>query len=250
VLNPSGRPLYEGRSPTRQLPKPDYLEAIGTSATELARYEFMFFQLLDHHRIPRALYATLSSDPSQFVDLASRVFRGKNEPERKLNENETALAHQAWRVLHNWDHLPGRREDTVDAEHLKRWVEDARLEFAETDRADIGDELIGKVLATSPTGADGLWPAEPVREIIEAIGSLNLESGIHTGVVNARGFTSRGVFDGGKLEWDLATHYRELSKQTASKWRRTSRVLRRLAEDYERQARQHDAEAAVRADTQ
>jgi excisionase family DNA binding protein len=228
----------------------DYLERDGTPEQALAQYEFAFFQLLDHHRTPRALYAALASNPSQFVDLASRVFRGKNEPERKFNEQETALAHQAWRVLRNWRQLPGRGEDAIDAKHLKQWVDDARLEFAETNRADIGDELIGQVLSASPDGADGLWPAEPVREIIETIGSQDLESGIHTGVINARGFTSRGIFDGGKLEWDLATRYRELSKQTASRWRRTSRVLRRLAEDYERQARQNDAEAAVRADTQ
>jgi hypothetical protein len=32
----------------------DYLDANGTPAIDLARYEFMFFQLLDRHRTPRA----------------------------------------------------------------------------------------------------------------------------------------------------------------------------------------------------
>jgi hypothetical protein len=229
----------------------DYLEAKGTDPTALARYEFVFFHLLDHHRIPRALFTALASDPSLFVDLAARVYRGKGDPEQKLDEREAALARHAWWVIRHWRGLPGRRDDnTVDGEHLKKWVHGARLAFAESDRADIGDELIGQTLAASPQGSDEIWPAEPVREIIETIGSQNIESGIHTGVMNDRGVTSRGIFDGGKQEWDLAAHYRELSKQTATDWPRTSRVLRRLAEDYERQARSNDAEAAVRADTE
>jgi hypothetical protein len=228
----------------------DYLEREGAPAQELARYEFAFFPLLDHHRAPRALFDALAADPNEFVDLASRVYRGKNEPERKPDKHEVALAHHAWWVISHWRQLPGHHEDAVNAEHLKKWVQDARLGFAESDRADIGDELIGQLLAASPAGSDGIWPAESVREIIESTGSQNIESGIHTGVINDRGVTTRGVFDGGQQEWELAAHYRELSTQTATNWKRTSRVLRRLAEDYERQARRNDAEAAVRADTQ
>ena len=229
----------------------DYLEAEETDPTALAKYEFTFFHLLDNHRRPRALFAALAREPSLYVDLVSRIYRGKNEPERKLDERETALANHAWWVIHHWRELPGRREDgTIEDEHLKSWVHQARLAFADSDRADIGDELIGQTLATSPQGSDGLWPAEAVREIIEAIGSQDIESGIHTGVINDRGTTSRGVFDGGKQEWEIAANYRELSKQMATDWPRTSRVLRRLAEDYEQQAHRNDAEAAVRADTQ
>ena len=229
----------------------DYLDAAGIDQTELARYEFVFFNLLDHHRTPRALFAALAREPSQFVDLVSRVYRGKNEPERKLDKREAALARHAWWVIRHWRGLPGQREDgTVDSEHLKNWVHDARLAFAESDRADIGDEVIGHVLAASPKGSDGIWPAEPVREIIETIGSQNIQSGIHTGVINDRGVTSRGIYDGGKQEWGLSHRYRELSKETATTWPRTSRLLRQLAEDYENQARRNDAESAVRADTE
>jgi Helix-turn-helix domain len=229
----------------------DFLEARGTDPAALAQYEFVFFHLLDHHRTPRALFTALAREPSLFIDLASRVYRGKNEPERKLDEREAALAQHAWWVIRHWRGLPGRRDDnTVDGEHLKAWVHNARLAFAESDRADIGDELIGQVLAASPPGSDGIWPTEPVREIIETIGSQNVESGVHTGVINDRGVTSRGVFDGGKQEWDLAMQYREWSTQTATDWRRTSRVLRGLAESYERDARREDAEAAVRGDTE
>ncbi len=229
----------------------DYLEAEGTDVERLARYEFMFFRILEHHRQPRALFAVLGSDPAVFVDLVSRVYRGRSEPRRQLGEQEDALAHQAWWVLHHWHDLPGRREDgTVDGEHLKQWVRDARLAFADNDRADIGDEQIGQVLAASPTGSDKIWPVEPVRDILETIGSVSMETGIHVGVFNQRGVTTRGVYDGGQQERTLAARYRQWAKQTAGSRPRTSRVLRGLAESYERQAQREDEEAEVTADTE
>jgi excisionase family DNA binding protein len=229
----------------------DYLESEQVDPDTIARYEFLFFRLLDHHREPRVLFAALGRDPSLFVDLVSRVYRGKREAHRQLDEHEAALAHHAWWVLNHWRDLPGRRDDgTIDAAHLRQWVTDARLTLADTDRADIGDEQIGQVLAASPAGTDDIWPAETVREIIETVGSRSIEAGIHLGVVNQRGVTSRGVFDGGQQERDLAARYRQWAKQTAGNWPRTSRVLRGLAEDYERQAQREDARAELSADTE
>lgn len=228
----------------------DYLEAQGAETDDLARYEFLFFRLLEHHRQPRALFEAMSCDPSLFVDLVQRVYRGKNEPKRQLNERDQALAQHAWWVLNHWHDLPGRREDgTVDDDHLTSWVREARLAFAESDRADIGDEEIGRVLSASPPGSDGAWPAEPVRELIETIGSASIEGGFHIGVINARGITSRGVYDGGEQERELAARYRAWAQDTA-RWRRTSRLLRRLADSYEHDARRMDEEAQITADTE
>ena len=79
----------------------DYLEAEGADAEKLAGYEFTFFRLLEHHRQPRALFGAMGSDPSLFVDLVNRVYRGKNESKRQLDASEEALARHAWWVLHN-----------------------------------------------------------------------------------------------------------------------------------------------------
>lgn len=229
----------------------DYLEAKGCDEETLAAYEFAFFLLLEHHRQPRALFSALGEDPKLFVSLVERVYRGKNQTKRQLTENEQALAHHAWWVLAHWREVPGLRDDgSIDGDHLTKWVQEVRLALAEIDRADIGDEQIGQVLASSPPGTDGIWPAEPVREIVETIGSTSIESGIHVGVINSRGVTSRGVFDGGEQERELAIRYREWTTATAGTWPRTSRVLRQLAESYERDAHREDEWAELRADTE
>ena len=147
-------------------------------------------------------------------------------------------------------HLPGLHQDgTFDGEHLERWVRDARLALADAHRADIGDEQIGQTLAASPPGSDGIWPAEPVRAIIETIGSPSIEAGIHVGALNERGVTTRGVYDGGQQEHDLADRYKRWAQQTSGEWPRTSRILRRLSDTYEQEARRQDAEARLSGDT-
>jgi hypothetical protein len=229
----------------------DYLETEGADLQTLSSYEFTYFQLLDHHRKPQALFSILGNDPRLFVEFISRVYRGKSEPRRDLDAHKAALAQNTWWILQNWRGLPGQRKDgTIDSHHLERWIRSARLAFAEVDRADIGDEQIGQILAASPQGSDGIWPAEPVRTIIETIGSPSIEVGIHVGVVIGRGFTTRGPYDGGEQERNIAGRYKRWAQQTAGEWPRTSRILRRLAEEYEREASRHDAEAQVSADTQ
>lgn len=228
----------------------DFLEREGADAHLLARYEFLFFRLLDRHRTPRALFAEMGRDSALFVDLVRRVYRGTDEePSADPYERDQAMASHAWWVLNHWNDIPGRQADgTIDGAHLEQWVREARLAFTDSNRADIGDEQVGQVLAASPQGADGVWPAEPVRDIIENIGSRHLITGIHVGVVNSSGVTSRGIYDGGTIERERARGYRAGAVATAGRWPRTSRMLRDLADDYERDARRADARADVTAD--
>ena len=67
------------------------------------------------------------------------------------------------------------------------------------------------------------------------------------GRINSRGVATRGVYDGGDQERALAARYAGWA-QTVGRWPRTSRLLRELAEDYERDARMEDERAARDAD--
>ena len=227
----------------------DYLEVQGISIETLAGLEFGFFQALEHHREPRALYAALGDAPELFVDLVSRVYRAKDAPRETPDQQAAAIASHAWHVLHDWRTVPGLQPDnSIDAAHLDSWVQKARLLLSDSDRADVGDEQIGELLSGSPNGADGAWPAEPVRDLVERLGSRELENGLHIGKVNARGVTSRGVYDGGTQERALAAEFRDWAATTAARWPRTSRLLRELAESYEREALREDMRAQADAD--
>lgn len=222
----------------------EYLEQRVPDDDELPGYEFMFFDLVHDHQPSGALYRALSRDPGDFVNMVSAIFRAEGESKRTPTPQERAFAHLSYSVLHNWRTLPGLAEDgTIDADHLTEWVRGARLALADSGRASIGDEQIGQVLASSPVGADGVWPAEAVREIIENVGNARIDTGLHIGKTNQRGVTSRGVFDGGAQERVLEQHHREMASKIATRWPRTARVLRGIADSYQHEARRNDAEA-------
>lgn len=227
----------------------DFLTRSHADDATIARYEFSFFRLLEHSREPAALTRILATDPGVFVDLVKLAFRGKDEPRRERSTQDSHLAGQAYTVLNGWKGYPGRTADgEIDPDILDEWVTRARLLLSESGRADVGDEVIGESFAHCPVGEDGAWPPEPIRGMIERIGSQELENGVLIGRLNSRGVTSRGVYDGGQQERDLAAKYRHWSAITASKWPRTSRILRNISERYERDARREDAEAELRGD--
>jgi hypothetical protein len=227
----------------------DYLERRGVAESVLARSEWAFFRMLEYTRRPRALYQALSGEPELFVELVCRVYRAKNAPASAETDGQTvAIAQNAWSVLHAWRRPPGLNDQgVIDGHDLRSWIRRARLQLADRDRADIGDHQIGQTLSGSPPGADGIWPAEEIRELIEDLASRNLESGLMIGVLNARGATTRGAYDGGAQEWTLAGRYRGWGEAIIDRWPRTGRLLLELAGDYERQARREDAEAHARA---
>jgi hypothetical protein len=216
----------------------------------VARNEYRFSRLLEHHREPAVLNRLLATQPEIFVDLVKLAYRRKHQTRRELTEPQRDQATLAWWFLHEWKGFPGRREDgSLDAQVMADWVKTARLALSEADRSDIGDELIGEAFAYSPVGDDGAWPAEPLRDLLEVIGSRELENGIVLGKLNSRGFTTRNVYEGGHQERQIAQQYREWSKITRTRWPRTARILRDLADSYERQARREDLEAELDADS-
>jgi DNA-binding transcriptional MerR regulator len=225
----------------------DFLENAEVEEATLARLEWSFFRVLERTRKPRALYRTLSAAPEFFAELVCRVYRPKNAPSSaKVDEQTIAIAQNAWSVLYAW--RPRLDESGgMDSNELRSWVERVRAELRSRDRADIGDHQIGQTLSGTQLGTDGAWPTEQVRKLIEDLASTNLESGLATGVLNSRGTTSRGLYDGGAQEWALAAKYQSWTETVARRWPRTGRLLTQLAEEYERQARREDLEAHTRA---
>ncbi|MFJ2620154.1 helix-turn-helix domain-containing protein [Glutamicibacter sp. NPDC087344] len=222
----------------------EYMEQHVPDDSELPGYEFFFFELLNEHRPSEALYRALCNDPTDFVNMLKLLFRGEGESHRTLTSQEQAIAQRSFSVLHEWRRLPGLRDDgTINAGKLTKWVRSARLALSDCGRGSIGDEQIGQILASSPVGTDGVWPAEPVREIIENVGNARIDTGLHIGKTNQRGITTRGMFDGGDQERALEKEYSDMAAKISTQWPRTARMLRGIANSYQLEARRHDAEA-------
>jgi len=119
-------------------------------------------------------------------------------------------------------------------------VHRAREKLKTLDREKIGDQQIGELLAHAPSDAgDDVWPHRAVRRVIEDVASHALEVGIEMGRINQRGVFSKSAYEGGAQERDLATKAATAAAAVAA-WPRTAQLLKRISENWTRQAVSED----------
>ena len=220
----------------------DYLERSSSDLQTRARLEFLFTGLLQHSRPTRALDQALRADPALFAEILSYVYWAEDEPrDQDVPPGRRAAATAGWAVLRSWRTPPGLGPDgTVDAASLRTWVTEARLLAAGSGRAATGDCTIGTVLAHIPPGSDGLWPAGPVRDLIEDLQSPAFENGMRSGKLNSRGLVWASQADSGIQERGLAAQSRAWAEHVADGWPRTAALLRQLADTYDEWAQRED----------
>ena len=216
------------------------------SNERIAQLEIPYIYIMEEWERQPALYREILRQPFVFADFISWVFKRCDgqvdddvDEETRHNRAETAFT-----VLRGLRGLPGQDDGgVVHADALCAWVSEARRLCHERNRGDIGEEQIGQILANAPVGADGVWPCEPVRDLLDAVRSQHVGQGFTTGKFNLRGVTSRGMFDGGEQERSLADGYRADAARISSLWPFTASLLRRLADSYESSGRQFDSES-------
>jgi hypothetical protein len=231
-----------------------YLDQSGeVSDVQLAGLEWSYLPLFEFSdRPPRMLQKALATEPRFFIEVLTKVYQpskesGIEEPAPNDLEREQAIARQAYDLLRAWCRVPGTTDDGIlEPAALEGWVKETRILAAQVGREAIADHQIGQVLAHSPPDPEGIWPAVPVRDLIEITRSQELERGLWVGVHNKRGVTSRAANDGGAQERDLARYYRRCAGETALEWPRTSAVLEQIAESYEHEGTRHDQDTERR----
>jgi hypothetical protein len=224
----------------------------GVARDEMARLEFLFIRALDRteHGIPN-LERQLAESPRLFVQVLALAFKrsddGEDPPEWRIQNDEQrqALALAAYTLLDRIRRIPGTDDNgTINAADLKTWITETRALCLELGRAAIGDQKIGQVLSVAPVGAEGVWPCEPVRDVLEDVASREIGIGIEVAVYNARGM--HHVKDDAADERALAERYRAWSRKLAFGHPYVATVLEEIAQRYDREAKRWISDAAVR----
>lgn len=215
---------------------------------ELAKREFAYLPVLSQggrSRKPLALFEAMATDASLFVSLLTLVFHPASGEHVEPTEEKKKQAQAAFRALESFHLVPGQSGAELDGATLLKWVREVLRLTAEADRAKIGAQYAGKVMAHSPKdSSDGAWPARAVRDVLEEVGSEEMERGIIIERFNMRGVYSKSPYDGGAAERALAAEARGWA-DTCAAWPRTAAMLARIAEDWERYAEQEDVRARL-----
>lgn len=216
------------------------------SCSDMARLEFQYLELFwfDEGSAPN-LEKEIEADPALFCEAVMFAYKREDSNEhREPTEKERAMAQRAYKLLDMLSLIPGNDENgNLTAEKLEKWMFRARELCVAKGRQISGDHHIGQLLSHAPEGKDGVWPCEPVREVLERVWSDDIRRGFEIGRRNSRGAHWRKA--GGDQERELAERYEEWAKASDYSYPRVAAALRGLAESYQREARWHDQKAAV-----
>ncbi|MBU1020094.1 MAG: hypothetical protein KJ847_02685, partial [Firmicutes bacterium] len=222
---------------------------------ELAELEVPFASIFDdlkrNLKSTFAIHRVLQNDPTYFAYLISTIYftdDGVKSNEENLTEEQLNVrAKNSISILDTFSTLPGLKEDgSIDAEELESWIESANKKCKEIKRTKGFEYQIGKLLANSPIDDDGHWPHIAVRNVIEKISNKRIDLEILIGKRNKRGMTVRSPGDGGAQENDLSLKYAQSSDFLVEKWPKTARIIKRLSDSYQYDAKREDNEDDLR----
>lgn len=225
------------------------------SLEEKAKLEFAYIEVLgrvlgSEESHIKSLERYIEMNPLLWVQALAWAYKrrngGEDPPAFKLPEGRKDLAERGYRLIESMRRIPGWGEDgAIDKKKLLSWLQAVRAASGEIDRLEICDIKLGGLFAHAPIGTDGIWPCEPVRDVIDDLNSREVFDGARTGIYNLRGVHWRG--EGGAQERELAAKY--CAWGDALRYTHphlSSSLLTAIAQVYEKEAEREDAEAGIR----
>jgi addiction module HigA family antidote len=192
----------------------------------------------------------VDAHPELYVQAIVYTYRrkdaGTDPPEFSVPDEQGAhFASQGYKLLSGIETVPGRDEHgDLNVDNLRAWIKAVRDACEGLGRLEVAEVNIGQLLAHAPPGTDGVWPCEPVRDLLEELHSDAIMRGAHTGLFNARGVHWRG--QGGAQERELADKYRAWAEALQySHPYVSSNLLMGMVQTYEDGARREDTKASI-----
>ena len=220
------------------------LETNGYDPDTVASYEFVLFDELHDHEPNKSLFRSIVSSPNRFVDFVGLIFGAEADSWFTALAGAERARQIALSVSFAWSgNVLENSEGLVEFESLHSWVVEVRGLLEHEGLLRQGDGQLGEILAKAAPSSDSSWPHESVAKLIEEIKSDDLDRGVIRGKINSRGVTTRGIYDGGMQEKDIAAGYREAAKGFDAAFPRCASVLRVLQARFEHEAQFFDNDA-------
>jgi hypothetical protein len=210
---------------------------------DIARREYAYLPLLNHRDGSLTLHRLMAESAEFFVSILCDIYKKTTEELEEPTKEKQNRARTGYQLLRSFKSVPGLGSDALDIAVLRAWIVEVRRRGAEEDRLVVAEQHIGHVLAHAPLDPDdAAWPHSGVRGILEELDCEQIERGIVTERLNMRGAHGKALYEGGKQESELAKQYRAWAN-AALAWSRTSALLERIADWWDREAAEEDVRA-------
>ncbi len=196
---------------------------------------------------PKVLHEELANNPEFFMEVLKWVYNSdKEEDEDTENISDEAKrnrGHNAYQLLSSWKRIPGVSEEgIIDEVTLWNWLNKVRSSAEESGRLTVADLQIGKILAEYPEKEEP-WPPKEICKVIDTINTDSLKIGFSSATYNKRGSSTRGHFDGGNIEREHAEYFQSQATAIRYEFPETAKILNKLANGYEADAKRMDENA-------
>ena len=170
------------------------------SDTEKCEIEWMFFDCASWRNnlgfIPKTICKRLANDPEYFCEALAVLFlpekdaaRIKKDLERKpLSEKDQHKYNNIWRLLNNWNVVPGTVEGGgFDAQLFSKWTKKVFSIASKMDRLKSARRVLARVFIHCAQDKDGFWMPHVVAKMLNAYKNDDMRRAYQMQLFNSRG---------------------------------------------------------------
>ena len=187
---------------------------------------------------PLTMNTRLANDPRYFCEALSIAYLPEKQAaeikrqreDAPLSEPEKRQIEQVWKLLDNWDVVPGVDEKGVFRPQVfRKWVKEAFAIARKMDRLSIAKRVLARALVNPPKADDGLWMEHTIAKEMEKKGNEAMLHAYGIALYNSRGV--HVVDKSGQEDKELAKKYLDMADAAENyQYNGIARELRTLAE--------------------
>ncbi|NIG21252.1 hypothetical protein F3J37_21485 [Pantoea sp. Al-1710] len=209
--------------------------------TKLA-IEWKYLSLLDQFSEikPTSLFKEMSADPNFYKQIISLIYRPRDtvsDDKEQVTEEEKNMAVNAYRLLSNWDLVPGTDANGIfNSVQFEKWFDELKTLVLDSGQHDMALYHLGNALMSPPSDPCGLWIHTAIAEVLDHPDMDRLREGYRISILNSRG--AHFVDPEAKEELALTQKYLKLASEVEDYgYLRLSGTLMSISNMYAEEAR-------------
>lgn len=190
----------------------------------ISKLEIYFMNIMDEENKLKYFESEIFENPEILTEIINIAYNDDDNKEKILSEKEKIAAQNCYLIIQTISKIK------LNEKNMKKWVDKYFSLLEQNNQKNIGTHILGLLLAKSELDKiDFIYPCKINRQIIEEYYSEELSNAFKMQAHNNRGVYSSNHGEGEK---QLAIQYKEWAEKTKVNYKKTSKILREISEEY------------------